>query len=151
MTSIQTDIEARLATVEPDVEVLLAEVAGGQTVRLYVDHPDGVSLELCERITRHLVELRERFALEVSSPGIERPLTKPGHYQRFVGRRARIRTARPVDGARTITGELVGAIAKVAGGGGGGKPDKAQAGGKDPTKLSAALDTAREMLAQALA
>ncbi len=109
MTSIQTDIEARLATVEPDVEVLLAEVAGGQTVRLYVDHPDGVSLELCERITRHLVELRERFALEVSSPGIERPLTKPGHYQRFVGRRARIRTARPVDGARTITGELVGA------------------------------------------
>lgn len=109
MTSIQTDIEARLATVEPDVEVLLAEVAGGQTVRLYVDHPDGVSLELCERITRHLVELRERFALEVSSPGIERPLTKPDHYQRFVGRRARIRTARPVDGARTITGELVGA------------------------------------------
>jgi len=109
VTSIQTDIEARLATVEPDVEVLLAEVAGGQTVRLYVDHPDGVSLELCERITRHLVELRERFALEVSSPGIERPLTKPDHYQRFVGRRARIRTARPVDGARTITGELVGA------------------------------------------
>lgn len=109
MTSIQTDIEARLATVEPDVEVLLAEVAGGQTVRLYVDHPDGVSLELCERITRHLVELRERFALEVSSPGVERPLTKPEHYQRFVGRRARIRTARPVDGARTITGELVGA------------------------------------------
>ena len=109
MTSIQTDIEARLATVEPDVEVLLAEVAGGQTVRLYVDHPDGVSLELCERITRHLVELRERFALEVSSPGVERPLTKPDHYQRFVGRRARIRTARPVDGARTITGELVGA------------------------------------------
>jgi len=48
-------------------------------------------------------------------------------------------------------GKLVGAIAKVAGGGGGGKPDKAQAGGKDPTKLSAALDTAREMLAQALA
>jgi len=109
VTSIQTDIEARLATVEPDVEVLLAEVAGGQTVRLYVDHPDGVSLELCERITRHLVELRERFALEVSSPGVERPLTKPDHYQRFVGRRARIRTARPVDGARTITGELVGA------------------------------------------
>jgi ribosome maturation factor RimP len=109
VTTIQSDIEARLAAAEPDVEVLLAEVAGGQTVRLYVDHPDGVSLELCERITRHLVELRERYALEVSSPGVERPLTKPEHYRRFVGRVARIRTRVAVDGARTITGELVGA------------------------------------------
>jgi ribosome maturation factor RimP len=109
VTTIQSDIEARLAATEPDVEVLLAEVAGGQTVRLYVDHPDGVTLELCERITRHLVELRERYALEVSSPGVERPLTKPDHYRRFVGRGARIRTREPIDGARTITGELVGA------------------------------------------
>lgn len=109
MHSIQSDIEARLAAVEPDVEVLLAEVAGGSTVRLYVDHPEGVSLELCERITRHLVELRERYALEVSSPGIERPLTKPEHYTRFVGRTARIRTRVAIDGARNITGEIVGA------------------------------------------
>jgi ribosome maturation factor RimP len=109
VTSIQTDIEARLATVEPDVEVLLAEVAGGSTIRLYVDHPDGVSLELCERITRHLVEIRERYALEVSSPGVERPLTKPEHYTRFVGRTARIRTRAAVDGARNISGEIVGA------------------------------------------
>lgn len=109
MTSIQSDIEARLATVEPDVEVLLAEVAGGSTIRLYVDHPDGVSLELCERITRHLVEIRERYALEVSSPGVERPLTKPEHYARFVGRTARLRTREAIDGARNITGEIVGA------------------------------------------
>jgi len=109
VTSIQSDIEARLATVEPDVEVLLAEVAGGSTIRLYVDHPDGVSLELCERITRHLVEIRERYALEVSSPGVERPLTKPEHYTRFVGRTARLRTREAIDGARNITGEIVGA------------------------------------------
>jgi len=109
VTSIQSDIEARLATVEPDVEVLLAEVAGGSTIRLYVDHPDGVSLELCERITRHLVEIRERYALEVSSPGVERPLTKPEHYARFVGRTARLRTREAIDGARNITGEIVGA------------------------------------------
>lgn len=109
MTSIQSDIEARLAAVEPDVEVLLAEVAGGSTIRLYVDHPDGVSLELCERITRHLVEIRERYALEVSSPGVERPLTKPEHYTRFVGRTVRLRTREAIDGARNITGEIVGA------------------------------------------
>jgi len=109
VTSIQSDIEARLAAVEPDVEVLLAEVAGGSTIRLYVDHPDGVSLELCERITRHLVEIRERYALEVSSPGVERPLTKPEHYTRFVGRTVRLRTREAIDGARNITGEIVGA------------------------------------------
>jgi ribosome maturation factor RimP len=109
MSAIQTDIEARLATVEPDVEVLLAEVAGGRTVRLYIDHPDGVTLELCQRVTNHLVEVRERFALEVSSPGVERPLTKPDHFRRFVGRRARVRTREAVDGHRSFTGELVGA------------------------------------------
>ena len=91
------------------LEVLLAEVAGGRTVRLYIDHPDGVTLDLCARVTEHLTEVRERFALEVSSPGLERPLTKPDHFQRFVGRRARVRTRQAVDGQRSFTGELVGA------------------------------------------
>jgi ribosome maturation factor RimP len=109
MSAIQTDIEARLATVEPEVEVLLAEVAGGRTVRLFIDHPDGVTLELCQRVTEHLVEVRERYALEVSSPGLERPLSKPDHFRRFVGRRARVRTRQAVDGHRSFTGELVGA------------------------------------------
>ena len=59
---------------------------------MFIDHPDGVTLELCERVTRRLDDLRERYALEVSSPGIERPLTKPAHFRRFLGRRARVRT-----------------------------------------------------------
>ena len=49
MSKIQDEIEARLADVEPDVEVLLAEVVGGGLVRLFIDHPDGVSLDLCEQ------------------------------------------------------------------------------------------------------
>ena len=109
MSSIQADIEARLAVAEPDVEVLLAEVVGGGTLRLFVDHPDGVTLELCERVTHALEDLRERYALEVSSPGRKRPLTKPDHYRRFLGRRARIRTREERDGHKTFTGELVGA------------------------------------------
>jgi ribosome maturation factor RimP len=109
MSSIQTDIEAVLAPSEPDVEVLLAEVLGGSTVRLFIDHPDGVTLELCERVTQALSELRERYALEVSSPGPERPLTKPDHYRRYLGRRARVRTHGEHDGRRSFTGELVGA------------------------------------------
>ena len=109
MSTIQADIEARLAEAEPEVEVLLAEVVGGRLVRLFIDHPDGVTLDLCERVTRRLPEVRERYALEVSSPGAERPLTKPEHFRRFVGRRARVRTRGEHDGRRSFTGELLGA------------------------------------------
>jgi ribosome maturation factor RimP len=128
MTMLQTEIEQRLADSEPDVEVLLAEVSGGRCLRVFIDHPDGVTLELCERVTTQLNDMRERYSLEVSSPGSERPLTKPAHFRRFVGRRARVRTrhARPLavaeecrDAAqndpaatrmvRSFTGELVGA------------------------------------------
>src|SRR6201992_2544180 len=92
MSTIQAEIEARLAEVEPEVEVLLAEVVGGDLVRLFIDHPQGVSLDLCERVSNHLAMVRESYALEVSSPGTERPLSKPEHFRRFVGRRARVRT-----------------------------------------------------------
>jgi ribosome maturation factor RimP len=109
VSTIQSDIESRLAVSEPDVEVLLAEVLGGTTLRLFIDHPDGVTLGLCERVTHALADLRERYALEVSSPGVERPLTKPQHFRRFLGRHARVRTRDAVDGHRSFTGELVGA------------------------------------------
>jgi len=109
MSTIQSDIEARLAQVEPDVEVLLAEVVGGGLVRLFIDHPQGVSLDLCERVTDHLATVREDYALEVSSPGTERPLSKPEHFRRYLGRRARVRTRGAHDGRRSFTGELLGA------------------------------------------
>jgi ribosome maturation factor RimP len=109
MSSFQADIEGRLAAAEPQVEVLLAEVVGDHTLRVFIDHPDGVTLDLCERVTRQLPELRERYALEVSSPGTERPLTKPAHFRRFLGRRARVRTRDARHGHKSFTGELVGA------------------------------------------
>ncbi len=117
MSALQAEIELRLAGSEPDVEVLLAELVGGSTVRVFIDHPEGVTLALCERVTQELVELRERYSLEVSSPGRERPLSKPAHFRRFVGRRARVRLRepRPAPGSgrpgrsRSLTGELVGA------------------------------------------
>jgi ribosome maturation factor RimP len=97
MSALQSEIEERLAASEPDVEVLLAEVVSspthptpGPTLRVFIDHPDGVTLALCERVTALLGDLRERYSLEVSSPGTERPLTKPDHFRRFVGRRARV-------------------------------------------------------------
>ena len=106
VSALQTEIEARLAGVEPEVEVLLAEVVSGSTLRLFIDHPDGVTLALCERVTGHLTDYRERYSLEVSSPGQDRPLTKPQHYSRFLGRRARVRlreaTERPQAAARPV-------------------------------------------------
>jgi ribosome maturation factor RimP len=60
-------------------------------------------------VTHLLPEVRERYALEVSSPGLDRPLSKPAHFRRFLGRRARVRTREARDGHRSFTGELVGA------------------------------------------
>jgi ribosome maturation factor RimP len=108
MSTIQDDIEARLAEREPDVEVLAAELHG-ETVELYIDHPEGVTLELCERVTNALPELLEEYGLTVSSPGPERPLSKPEHFRRFIGQRARVRTRDEHDGRKSFTGELVGA------------------------------------------
>jgi ribosome maturation factor RimP len=107
--TIQTEIETRLADSEPEVEVLLAERVSPGTVRVVVDHPAGVDLALCERVTGHLRDLLTEVGLEVSSPGPERPLSKPDHFRRFVGRRARVRTREDHGGRRTFTGELVGA------------------------------------------
>ncbi|MFL5884955.1 MAG: ribosome maturation factor RimP [Thermoleophilaceae bacterium] len=107
--NIQNEIESRLAGVEPDVEVLLAERVSAGTMRIVIDRPGGVDLETCERVTRHLRDLLMEVGLEVSSPGPERPLSKPDHFRRFIGRRARVRTREDHGGRRSFTGELVGA------------------------------------------
>ena len=107
-----------MSAIQADIEAGWRGGAGGrgaarggrrrQARRVFIDHPEGVSLELCERVTKHLPEVRERYALEVSSPGPERPLSKPDHFRRYLGRRARVRT-RGHDGHTSFTGELVGA------------------------------------------
>jgi ribosome maturation factor RimP len=109
MSPIQIEIEQRLASVEPEVEVLSCERIGAERLQLFIDHPEGVDLALCERVTGHLRDLLVDYSLEVSSPGPERPLTKPDHFRRFIGRRARLRLREPRDGHRSYTGELVGA------------------------------------------
>jgi ribosome maturation factor RimP len=109
MPTTQADIEHRLRDVEPDVEVLLFEPANASTMRLVIDAPEGVTLATCERVTSHLRDLLQETGLEVSSPGPERPLTKPEHFRRYIGRRARIRTHEEHGGRQSFTGELVGA------------------------------------------
>ena len=106
-SEIQEHIESRLSSTEPEVEVLLAEQIGAERVRLFIDHPDGVDLALCERVTGQLRDLLQEYALEVSSPGPDRPLAKPEHFRRYVGRRVRVRTREPIDGSKSFSGELV--------------------------------------------
>jgi len=109
MRDLQDTIETRLAELDPEVEVLALERPAAESLRLYIDHPAGVDLALCERVTNQLRDLLESYSLEVSSPGLDRPLTKPEHFRRFVGRRARVRMRGDHQGRQTFTGELVGA------------------------------------------
>jgi ribosome maturation factor RimP len=107
VAALHTDIEERLAGTHPKVELLACDRVAAERLRLVIDHPDGVDLALCESVTKALGELLSDYALEVSSPGPERPLTKPDHFRRYIGRRARVRTRVPRDGHRSFTGELV--------------------------------------------
>ena len=103
---LEQTIEARLRDFDPEVELIAVEQPAGETLRLYIDRPGGVDLALCEAVTGELRDLLERYSLEVSSPGIDRPLTKPEHFRRFLGRRVRVRTTEAIEGRRNFTGTL---------------------------------------------
>ncbi len=105
-TELQAAIETQLRDFDPEVELIALEGPAGGTLRLYIDRPDGVDLGLCERVTASLRELLERYSLEVSSPGADRPLTKPEHFRRFVGRNVRVRTREAIAGRHNFTGRL---------------------------------------------
>jgi ribosome maturation factor RimP len=70
---------------------------------------DGVDIALCERVTGALRDLLEEWSLEVSSPGPERPLTKPEHFRRFLGNRVRVKTSEEIAGRHSFTGTLTAA------------------------------------------
>ncbi len=76
----------------PGVEVLALEITGRERFCVYVDQPGGVDHALCERVSSVLRPYLERYAIEVSSPGIERPLRTREHFERAVGRRVRLKT-----------------------------------------------------------
>lgn len=109
LQQLQDTVESRLHDQEPDVELLALERAAAERLRLVIDRPEGVDIALCERVTGLLRDLLEDWSLEVSSPGPERPLTKPEHFQRFLGSTVRVRTHEEIQGRRSFTGRLAGA------------------------------------------
>jgi ribosome maturation factor RimP len=113
MRELQDEIEGRLAVLDPSIELIALENPSPDGLRLYIDHPDGVDLALCERVTEQLRDLLVDYSLEVSSPGFERPLTKPEHFQRFRGRRIRVRTQVELEGRRNFTGTIADADASA--------------------------------------
>lgn len=116
--------ETRLTEMlRPAVEALGYELVGLQfnrgrkraLLRAYIDKEGGVTLDDCERASHQIsgildVEdpISQPFDLEVSSPGLDRPLFEPAHYERFAGSKVRIRLDVPIDGRRTFTGVLLG-------------------------------------------
>jgi ribosome maturation factor RimP len=109
LEQIQNTVEDRLRTTDPDVELLALDRPASERLRLVIDKPGGVDIALCERVTALLRDLLESYSLEVSSPGPERPLTKPEHFRRYLGRRVRVRTREEVAGHKSFTGRLTGA------------------------------------------
>ncbi|HKY61433.1 MAG TPA: ribosome maturation factor RimP [Gemmatimonadota bacterium] len=115
------DVDRLSALIEPllareGVELVDVEVAGSRRrpiVRVYVDRPGGVGVDDCARISRLLeagletaAAVPETYVLEVSSPGLDRPLRERRHFERFVGRDVEVRLFAPLQGRRRIVGTL---------------------------------------------
>jgi ribosome maturation factor RimP len=69
MTDLEDSIQRQLTELDSELDLVAIEQPATESLRLFIDHPGGVDLALCERVTRHLGELRASYALEVSSPG----------------------------------------------------------------------------------
>jgi len=97
------------------VHVEFQPEAGGRILRLYIDKPGGVTLDDCVNISRQVSDLLDisfeslgSYNLEVSSPGPERPLEKESDYNRFKGRKVKIKTSQPINGQKNFKGVLSG-------------------------------------------
>lgn len=109
------------ALIEPVVESLgyelvwlqLAAGDGDQLMRLYIDRPDGIVVEDCERVSREVSALMDvedpisgHYTLEVSSPGLDRPLVKPEHFDAFTGSEIKLRLVDSIEGRKRFRGVL---------------------------------------------
>jgi ribosome maturation factor RimP len=89
----------------PGTEVLAVELAGPERFTVFVDHAQGVDHALCERVTQILREYLREYSVDVSSPGLQRPLRREAHFRNAVGRRVALRT----DDRKNIRGEVLAA------------------------------------------
>jgi ribosome maturation factor RimP len=91
--TLEREITDRVGESLPGVEVLAVELTGPERFTVYVDRESGVDHALCEQVTRLLWDYLQNYAVDVSSPGLERPLRRAEHFQRVVGRTVKLKTA----------------------------------------------------------
>ena len=104
--SLQREISTRVESAMPDVEVLAVELAGPERFTVFIDRVGArVDHALCERVTNELRDYLRDYTVDVSSPGLERPLRKPEHFRSVVGRRVSMRT----ESRKRLRGEVVNA------------------------------------------
>ena len=101
----------------PGVEVLAVELSGPERFTVFIDHPSGVDHALCERVTNLLRGYLDRYTVDVSSPGLERPLRTPAHFRNAVGRKVAIRTENDIAGRKKFRGTVEAAETEGAGAG----------------------------------
>jgi ribosome maturation factor RimP len=116
--SITTQLTEEILSDYPEIE--LVDVEYGKEgpdwiLRVFIDKEGGVSLDDCEKVSRRLSSSLDdvdpipgSYSLEVSSPGLERPLTRDAHFERFAGRLVRIKTYAPYQGRKSWEGRLLG-------------------------------------------
>jgi ribosome maturation factor RimP len=90
---LEQELAGRIEEHVPGTEVLAVELLRPDRFCVYIDHPAGVDHALCERVTREIDDYRREYTIDVSSPGLERPLRKPQHFAGAVGRRVKLKTA----------------------------------------------------------
>ena len=93
----------------PEVDVLAVELTSPTRFCVFVDHPGGVDHALCQSVTDLLRDYLDRYTVEVSSPGTERPVRKPDHFQHALGRSVALRTAEAIHGRKRFRGRVVAA------------------------------------------
>ena len=100
--TLEQEISGKVEEALPGVEVLAVELTGPERMTVYVDRAgEPVDIALCERVTRVLSDYLREYGVDVSSPGPERPLRKPQHFQRALGRHVKLKTQ-----GRKLRGEV---------------------------------------------
>src|SRR5262245_38808171 len=100
---LQREVSRTVESGLPGVEVLAVELSGPERFTVFVDHPQGVDHALCERVTDVLRDYLRSYSVDVSSPGLERPLRRREHFRNAVGRRVQLRT----EERKRLRGEVV--------------------------------------------
>ena len=107
--TLSRDITPVVERAVPGVEVLAVELLSPSRFCVYVDHAQGVDHALCARVTDVLSEYRSNYTIDVSSPGLERPLRRPQHFRAAIGHPVQIKTSEEIGGRNRFRGMVVAA------------------------------------------